>query len=73
MTLEETIKNLIKREMDSGLRLNLRQVAAKTNVKYKRLWHFLSEKQPQNLTADEAQAVYEALSGQPLLPQGVSK
>lgn len=69
MDLEAKIRQLIKDETDSGLRLNLRQVADKTGVKYKRLWHFMSEKYPQKLSLLEAQAVFEALSGQPLLTE----
>lgn len=69
MDLEAKIRQLIKDEMESGLRLNLRQVADKTGLKYKRLWHFLSEKYPQKLSLPEAQAVFEALSGHPLLTE----
>ena len=70
MQLEETIRELIKKEMKNGIRLSLRQVADKTQVDYKRLWAFLSPKSHQRLSAAEAQQVYEALSGQPLLPTG---
>ena len=68
MDLEQRIRELIKAEMVGGLRLNLRQVADKTGIRYKRLWHFQSAKYPQALSAVEAQQIFEALSGQPLLP-----
>ena len=68
MQLEETIRELIKRELETGVRLNLRQVADKTHVDYKRLWAFMSEKTRQRLSAAEAQSIFETLSGQPLFP-----
>ena len=67
MDLEETIRALIAQEQTTGLKLNLRQIAQKTGVGYKRLWHFLSKTQPGKLSIQDAQQVYEKLSGKPLL------
>lgn len=67
MDLEATIRDLVRQEMENDLRLSLRQVATKVGIKYKRLWHFMSETQPGRITIAEAQHIYETLSNKPLL------
>lgn len=69
MDLETTVRDLIRQEQESDLRLSLRQVARKVGVDYKRLWHFMSTSQPGRLSVKEAQQVYEKLSLKPLLPK----
>jgi hypothetical protein len=67
MDLETRARELIREERESDLRLSLRQIAVKTGVNHKRLWHFMSKTQPGRLTVAEVQAVYERLTGKPLL------
>ena len=67
MDLEETVRALIQQELEDDLRLNLKQVARKVKVKYKRLWHFTSKTQPGKLTVPETQQIFEILTGKPLL------
>jgi len=69
MDLEHVVRDLVRQEQENDLRLNLRQVASKVKVNYKRLWHFMSETQPGKLSVAEVQAIYEKLSGKPLLPR----
>lgn len=68
MDLEDTIRNLIRREFAADMRMNLTRIAKRTGVDYKRLWSFLQDKNPGRISAAEAQQVYEILSGNPLLP-----
>lgn len=67
MDLEHVVRNLVRQELESDLRLKLSHVARKAGVDYKRLWHFMSETQPGKLSVAEVQTVYEKLSGKPLL------
>lgn len=64
---------MVRHEQRTGLKLNLRQISDKVGLDYHRLWAFMSEKRSLQLTATEAQAIFEALSGKPLLTQEVSK
>lgn len=69
MDLETVVRDLVRQERESDLRLSLRQVARKVRIDYKRLWHFMSSTQPGRLTVQEVQQVYEKLTLKPLLPQ----
>lgn len=69
MNLDEKIRLLVETERTTGLRLSLRQIADKCGVTYDRLWCFMSTKRRGELRLDEAQRIYEALTGKPLLPE----
>lgn len=68
-SIETRIRDLIRQEQHTGIKLNLRQISDKVGVDYHRVWAFMSEKKSLQLSAVEAQVIYETLSGKPLLPQ----
>jgi hypothetical protein len=68
MSLNETIRVLIEQAITTGDQLTLARISRKTGVKYKRLWNFMNESKGGRLTVDDAQRIYETLSGTPLLP-----
>lgn len=68
MNLDETIRHLVKQARTTPPRVSLKQIAAATDVDYHKLWRFLNPRHPDILNPAEAQAIYELLSGKPLLP-----
>jgi hypothetical protein len=69
MDLEDTVRRLVRQELEGDMRLSLSHIARRTATDYKRLWSFMQAEKPGRITAAEAQAVYENLTGKPLLPQ----
>ena len=67
MNLDEKIRLLVGEAQNTGLRLSLRQVSDKCRISYDRLWSFMSPKRRGDLRVEEAQRIYETLSGKPLL------
>lgn len=67
MNLDEKIRLLVEEAQETGLRLSLRQVSDKCLISYDRLWAFMSPKRRGELRVDEAQRIYEKLTGKPLL------
>lgn len=67
MNLEENIRQLIEQAQKDPPHLRLSQIATLAGVEYNRVWRFMSKDHPNTLLAADAQALYEKLSGKPLL------
>ena len=68
MNFDDTIRALIEQARTTGDCLTLVQISRRTGVKYKRLWHFLKDSKEGRLPVNDAQRIYETLSGKSLLP-----
>lgn len=68
MSIEEKVKELVEQAREPIGDLKLSQIAKKCKVDYDRLWRFMHKDYPDYLQAADAQAIYETLTGQPLLP-----
>lgn len=68
MILDEKVRELINSALNEREETKLSHIAKKCKVDYDRLWRFMHKDYPDYLQASDAQAIYETLTGQPLLP-----
>lgn len=70
MDFETRLRALLVEATTSGLKLSYHQLEKMTGVPRRRLWSFATEGECGCLFANQAQRVYEKLSGKPLFQDG---
>jgi len=67
LELHAAIRDLVTQAQNPPRKLRLSQICRDHSVSYDRLWRFM-QKDSNILMLDEAQRLFEGLSGKPLLP-----
>lgn len=66
--IDTTLRELVKKAQEKPAKMKLLQLSRIYEISYDRLWRFMREQPNAMLRADEAQRLYEGLTGKPLLP-----